>query len=160
MEKKNYMTPSGFKKLEDELRFLKTKERPEVTQTVSWAAGNGDRSENGDYIYGKKKLRQIDKRIEFLVKQIDSADVVDPLETKSDKICFGATVKIEDEEGVEKKFSIVGLQESDIAKEKISWKSPLGSALLGKVVGDVAIYKTPRGEKEAEILEIIYKEIL
>ena len=118
---KNYMTPGGAKKLQDEFRRLKSVDRPEVVKTVEWAAGNGDRSENGDYLYGKKRLREIDRRLRFLSKRLDALEIVDPTKIKSDQVLFGATVTFADENDVEKTFSIVGLDEADVLKKKISW---------------------------------------
>src|SRR4029434_8393756 len=135
---KNYMTPQGFARLQEELQDLLYKKRPELTAIVSWAAGNGDRSENGDYIYGKKRLREIDKRIRFLTKRLESAEVIDPASVKSDQVFFGATVTVQDEDGETKTYSIVGIDEADPAKGKISWISPLASVLLKKRVGELA----------------------
>ncbi len=156
---KNYMTPQGHKRMQDELKELKYKTRPEVTQIVSWAAGNGDRSENGDYQYGKKRLREIDRRLRYLGKRLRSAEVIDPLHVKSDQVLFGATVKIADEDGNEKVYSIVGVDEIDIPKGKISWMSPLANALLKAREGDVVTFRSPKGVQEIEILEIQYREI-
>lgn len=157
---KNYITPSGHKKLLDELKFLKHKERPEVTATVAWAAGNGDRSENGDYLYGKKRLREIDRRLRFLNKRLENAEIVDPSKITADQVLFGATVTIRDEEDREKVYSIVGVDEIDLDKGKISWVSPLGSALLKAREGDVVMFRSPRGMKEIEVMKIEFKEIL
>src|SRR5262245_23636896 len=129
---KNYITPKGFARLQDELHELLHKKRPEITAIVSWAAGNGDRSENGDYIYGKKGLREIDRRIRFLTKRLESSEVVDPTQKKSDQVFFGATVTVQNEEGEVKTYSIVGVDEAEPAKGKISWISPLTTALLKK----------------------------
>lgn len=156
---KNYITPSGFKRLQDELKQLRTVERPKITETVAWAAGNGDRSENGDYLYGKKRLREIDRRIRFLLKQIENAEVVDPLKIKAPDVRFGATVVIEDEEGERKTYTIVGKDEMDIAKGRISWVSPLARALIKKKVGDVFTFRSPKGEQDLEIISIQYKEV-
>lgn len=156
---KNYMTPAGAKRLQDELRELRYKTRPEVTQTVAWAAGNGDRSENGDYIYGKKRLREIDKRIRFLSKRLDAVEVVDPLKVNSDQVLFGATVTIRDEDDREKTYSIVGIDETDISKGRISWISPLASALFKARVGDVVTFRSPKGPQEIEIVTIRYIEL-
>ncbi len=157
---KNYITPLGFKRLEDEYRELKYKERPEVTRVVSWAAGNGDRSENGDYIYGKKRLREIDRRLRFLSKRIDIAEIVDPQSIKSEEILFGASVVIKNEDGVEKRYSIVGTDEIDASKGKISWISPLARALFKKRVGDVIEFSSPGGMRELEVILIEYIPIL
>lgn len=156
---KNYITPSGAKRLQDELRELKTKIRPEITEVVAWAAGNGDRSENGDYIYGKKKLREIDRRIRFLAKRLEAAEVVDPLLVKSDKVLFGATVTIRDEDDVLKTYSIVGVDEVDVERGKISWVSPIASALFKASVGDIVTFRSPRGLREIEVVEITYREV-
>ena len=161
MEKeKNYITPKGFARLQDELYQLSRVERPEVTKTVAWAASNGDRSENADYSYGKKRLREIDRRTRFLTSRIDKAVVVDPIFTKSEKVQFGATVTIEDEEGGEvKTISIVGVDEIFTEKNQISWRSPLGSSLIGKEVGDTILLRIPIGTKTYEIIDIIYVSI-
>ena len=161
MEKeKNYITPNGFTRLEEELHHLSRVERPEVTKTVTWAASLGDRSENADYIYGKKRLREIDRRLRFLTSRIDKAVVVDPVLTKSEKVQFGATVTIEDEDlGVVKTISIVGVDEIFIEKNQISWRSPLGSSLIGKEVGDTISIKIPIGTKTYEIMKIKYVKI-
>lgn len=156
---KNYITPGGAKRLQDELKDLKYRQRPEICETVSWAAGNGDRSENGDYTYGKKKLREIDRRMRFLSKRLQSVEVVDPLSVKSDQVLFGATVTIADEEGAEKTYSIVGIEEVDVAKGLISWASPLAMALLKSQEGDVVTFRAPAGIREIEIIKIEYKEI-
>lgn len=156
---KNYITPKGLRKLQDEFLHLKQKERPELTQVVSWAAGNGDRSENGDYLYGKKRLREIDKRMRFLAKRIESAEVVDPTSISAAEVRFGATVTILDESGKRKCYSIVGIDEADASKGKISWISPIANALFKKQVGDVVTLRSPKGEQELEIIEIEYKEV-
>ncbi len=156
---KNYMTPAGFQKLRDELQHLLNKERPTVTATVSWAASNGDRSENADYIYGKRRLREIDRRIRFLTKRLESAEVVDPAQKKSDQIFFGATVTVCDEEGEEKTYSIVGVDEIDFSKNHISWVSPLALALMKARVGDLVNFKSPKGPRELEVVRIEYKTI-
>ncbi len=161
MDKKNYITPHGFKRLQAEYDFLKKEERPRVTKLVSWAASLGDRSENADYQYGKKRLREIDRRLRFLGARIHDAVVVNPLEQKSDKVTFGASVTVVDEESEEeKRLSIVGVDESDTQKGRISWLSPIGKALMGKEVGDYAIVKAPNGERELEILKIEYLEVV
>ncbi|MBC7714659.1 MAG: transcription elongation factor GreB [Rhizobacter sp.] len=160
-KEKNYITPQGYSRLQSELHQLVRVERPEVTKTVAWAASNGDRSENADYIYGKKRLREIDKRTRFLSKRIDLAIVVDPATTKSDKVLFGATVTVCDEDdGVEKTISIVGVDEIETQKNRISWRSPLGSSLISKVVGDTISVKIPVGTKTYEIMKIVYIEII
>lgn len=156
MEKKNYMTPKGHKKLVDELDELLRVERPEVTKLIQWAASNGDRSENADYLYGKKRLREIDRRIRFLTSRLDQAQVVQPSQTVSNKIQFGATVEILDEEGNTKKYTIVGVDEVDTSKGHISWQSPIGKTLLGKVLGQEVVINAPAGEMNFEIVSIQY----
>lgn len=156
---KNYMTPQGAKKLQEELRRLKSVERPEVVRTVEWAAGNGDRSENGDYTYGKKRLREIDRRIRYLNKRLEALEIVDPEKINSDQALFGATVTFRDENDVEKTFAIVGLDEADVLKKKISWISPLAKALFKAREGDVVQFHSPRGTQEIEIVQIAYRAI-
>lgn len=156
---KNYITPAGAKRLRDELNLLLDETRPEIVRVVSWAASNGDRSENGDYIYGKRRLREIDKRIRFLTKRLEIAEIVTPSESKTDVVLFGATVKLEDEEGKKKIYSIVGVDETDVARGRISWISPIGKALLQAKKGDVVTVHTPRGEEDLEILEVRYEEL-
>ncbi len=158
--KKNYITNLGAARLKAELHDLLVVKRPELTQVIAWAASNGDRSENADYIYGKRRLREIDKRIRFLQKRIEAFEIIDPTTIKSDEVVFGATVTIEDEEGVQKTYSIVGIDEANAAKGQISWISPLGSALLRKKAGDIAAFNTPKGLREYEIIKIEYKTIL
>ena len=159
-KEKNYITPKGYKKLLDELHQLSRVERPEVTKTVAWAASNGDRSENADYIYGKKRMREIDRRVRFLTSRIDLAVVVDPVQIKSEKIQFGATVTLTDEDsGEEKTVSIVGVDEINTEKNQLSWKSPLGSSLIGKEVGDTIVFNIPTGTKSFEIIDLTYVEI-
>jgi transcription elongation factor GreB len=154
---KNYMTPGGLKKIQDELHQLFHVERPQVTSVVNWAAGNGDRSENADYIYGKRRLREIDRRVRFLSKRLDTAEVIDPTTVKiKDQVLFGATVTIRDEEGIEKIYRIVGIDESDALKGKVSWISPIGVALMKAKVDDVVIFRSPKGPRELEILKIEY----
>jgi len=156
---KNYITPAGFKRLQDELYELKHVERPKVTEVVAWAAGNGDRSENADYQYGKRRLREIDRRIRFLTKRIDAAEIVEYTKNSSDQVFFGATVTIRDEDDSLKTYSIVGIDESDLEKGKISWISPLANALFKARVGDWVTFKTPKGTREVEIVEVSYKPI-
>lgn len=153
----NYITPAGFRKLQEEFRQLFHDERPKLVETVAWAAGNGDRSENGDYIYGKRRLREIDKRLKFLRDRIENAQVVDPAEVKSDKVVFGATVTIVDEDGGEKVYQIVGEDEIEPGANKISWKSPMAKALLGRSAGDEIEIQRPAGLLVAEITAIRYK---
>jgi transcription elongation factor GreB len=154
---KNYMTPAGFQRLRDELQHLLRVERPKVVETVSWAAGNGDRSENGDYIYGKKRLREIDRRIRFLTKRLDSGQVVDPAQQKqTDRVFFGATVTYANSRGEEKTVTIVGVDEADLAEGKISWISPIARALLKAEEGDTVELRTPAGVERIEVVSIRY----
>lgn len=150
------MTPKGHRKLVDELEELLRVERPEVTKLIQWAASNGDRSENADYLYGKKRLREIDRRIRFLTSRLDQAQVVQPSQTVSSKIQFGATVEILDEEGNKRKYTIVGVDEVDTSKGHISWQSPIGKTLLGKVLGQEVVINAPAGEMNFEIVSIQY----
>lgn len=152
------MTPHCHKKLSSELEELVKLERPKMTEVVKWAAALGDRSENADYLYGKKRIREIDKRINFLSKRLENAEVIEPTSVSSDNVKFGATVTIE-EEGEEKVVSIVGIDESDVKSGLISWVSPLGRSLLGKNEGDIASFQTPNGEREIEVIKIEYIDI-
>lgn len=155
----NYITPEGLERLRAELKQLRGEERPKVVEVVAWAAGNGDRSENGDYIYGKKRLREIDRRIRFLTKRIEIAEVVDPKrQTNHDKVFFGASVTYADSEDRERRVRIVGIDESRSEKGEISWISPVAKALLRAEVGDLVKLRTPQGEEELEVLEISYPE--
>ena len=157
---KNYVTPRGFKKLKDEALHLIDKERPDLVKVVQWAASNGDRSENADYIYGKRRLREIDRRIRFLTKRLDAAVVVDPATREpTDQIFFGATVGVLHENGEEKIYSIVGIDEADASRNLISWISPLARALLTAREGDVVVLRSPLGEEEIEITSVDYREI-
>lgn len=153
----NYITPQGFKKLQEEFRQLFHGERPKLVETVTWAAGNGDRSENGDYIYGKRRLREIDRRLHFLRDRIEGAKVVDPTQIHSDKVVFGATVTIEDEDGARRIYQIVGEDEIEPGANKISWKSPMAKALLGKRVGEEIELQRPAGLLIAEVAAIEFK---
>ena len=154
---KNYMTPSGYRAMRQELEFLVKKERPEVVSVVSWAASNGDRSENGDYIYGKKRLREIDRRIRFLTKRTELAEVVDPASQQGlDSVFFGATVTYINSAGEEKTVKIVGVDEVDPAKGYISWISPVARALLKSRPGDVVSLMTLAGPDELEVVEVKY----
>ena len=154
---KNYMTPTGHARMQAELAHLVRTERPEVVNIVSWAAGNGDRSENGDYIYGKKRLREIDRRIRFLTKRLENAVVVDPTRQENDEVVFfGATVTVLEENGAESRYSIVGLDEAEPGRNRISWISPLARALLKARVGDSVRFQAPGGPRELEILHIEY----
>jgi transcription elongation factor GreB len=153
----NYITPAGFQRLQDELRSLLRVERPKVVEVVSWAAGNGDRSENGDYIYGKRRLREIDRRIRFLTKRLEVAQVVDPAQQKKvDQVFFGATVTYADESGAERTVRIVGIDEADLAQGCVSWISPVARALLKASVGDVVDLRTPGGREQIEVIAISY----
>jgi transcription elongation factor GreB len=156
---KNYITPGGYKKLNDELAHLWKVERPKLVETIAWAASNGDRSENGDYIYGKRKLREIDRRLRFLNQRIDAAVIVDNAGKEHEKVYFGATVTVADEEGAERTVSIVGVDEIDLGRGRVSWISPIATALLKGQVGDVVTLRTPRGSEEIEILDIRYESI-
>lgn len=154
---KNYMTPEGYRRMREELTHLVKKERPEVVSIVSWAASNGDRSENGDYIYGKKRLREIDRRIRFLTKRTEIAEVVDPSTQQAlDQVFFGATVTYLNSAEQELTVKIVGVDEVDPAKNHISWISPVARALLKAKEGDVVTLRTPSGMDELEILEVKY----
>lgn len=152
----NYITPPGFEKLRAEYTELLSRERPKVVETVTWAASNGDRSENADYQYGKKRLREIDRRLHFLQKRMEAAEVIDPASLKSDKVVFGATVTIEDEDGNSKTYQIVGEDEFDIKENKISWKSPVAKALLGKKLDDEVKILKPTGEEFVTITKILF----
>ena len=154
---KNYMTADGHRQLQDELRRLLREERPKTVDVVAWAAGNGDRSENGDYLYGKKRLREIDRRIRFLTKRLESAEVVDPArQTRRDQVFFGATVSYAGRDGSEKTVTIVGIDEADLERGRVSWISPIARALLKASEGDVVELRTPSGVERIEVLEISY----
>jgi transcription elongation factor GreB len=154
---KNYMTPAGFARLREELMTLMRKERPEVVQVVSWAAANGDRSENGDYLYGKKRLREIDRRIRFLSKRLERSEVVDPARRpKTDQVFFGATVTWANATGAERTIKIVGVDEVDPGHGHVSWISPIARAVLKASEGDVVRMRTPAGEEEIEIIKVEY----
>lgn len=155
---RNYMTRRGYEVLRRELDQLVRIERPKMVETVAWAAGNGDRSENGDYIYGKKRLREIDRRIRFLIKRIESADVVDPeRQAGLEQVFFGATVTIEDLDGGDAQtWQIVGVDEADAAQGRISWISPLARALMKSREGDVVRFMSPAGMREIEVIEVRY----
>jgi transcription elongation factor GreB len=152
----NYITPAGHKRLNDELARLWTVDRPKLVDTIAWAASNGDRSENGDYIYGKRKLREIDRRIRFLSKHLDSAVVVDNAGRQAERVYFGATVTVVDESGAERTVTIVGVDELDPGRGRVSWISPIATALLKASVGDVVTLRTPRGTEELEIVAVRY----
>ncbi len=157
---KNYITPAGYQRLRDELEHLWKVERPALVQTVSWAASNGDRSENGDYIYGKKRLREIDRRIRFLSKRLDNAEVIDPARRGDcDQVFFGATVTVCGNDGAERTYSIVGIDEADPGRGLISWVSPLARALLKAREADTVAVRVPGGVEELEIVEVRYQPI-
>lgn len=158
---KNYITPAGADRLKAELHKLLHQDRPTLVQTVSWAASNGDRSENGDYIYGKRRLREIDRRIRFLTKRLEAAHIVDPASQTADRVLFGASVTVrkldaEDGDGRSRVYRIVGIDETDPARGEISWISPMARALLNARVGDTVALRTPKGEEELEIVAIRY----
>jgi transcription elongation factor GreB len=160
---KNYITPSGLQRLKDEHRFLLTRERPAVTQVVAWAASNGDRSENADYQYGKKRLREIDRRIRFLTKRIDAAQVIDPETPRpgraATQVFFGSTVRFVNSLGAERVVSIVGTDEVDLDRNHISWVSPLARALMKAGPGDRVVLHAPGSTEPLEILEVRYERI-
>jgi transcription elongation factor GreB len=162
---KNYITPSGLERLKDEHRFLLTRERPAVTEVVAWAASNGDRSENADYQYGKRRLRQIDGRIRFLTKRIEAAEVVDPEAPRAGqagtkpRAFFGATVRYANAAGVSRVVSIVGTDEIDLDRNHISWVSPLGHALMKSAAGDSVVLQLPGGTEHLTVLEVCYERI-
>jgi len=154
---KNYITPTGHARLKGELTQLLDVERPEVVRTVAWAASNGDRSENADYIYGKRRLREIDRRIRFLIKRLDIAEVVDSSKQENtDQVFFGATVTVADEVGVEHRYRIVGMDEVEPSKGDVSWISPVAKALLKARLGDTVSIQTPGGVRELEIVDVKY----
>jgi len=157
---KNYITPVGYQRMKDELDQLWKEERPVLVQTITWAASNGDRSENGDYIYGKKRLREIDRRIRFLSKRLENAAVVDPVQRGScDQVFFGATVTVCRRDGAEHTYSIVGVDEADAGRGLISWVSPLARALLKARADDVVMLHLPEGVEELEVVEVAYRAI-
>ena len=158
---KNYITPKGFQRLNDERRFLLTRERPAVTQVVAWAASNGDRSENADYQYGKKRLREIDRRVRFLRKRIEAAEIVDPEAPRSGRtatqVFFGATVRYANASGTERVVCVVGVDEVDLDRDHISWVSPLARALMKAGAGDQVVLRAPGGTEQLQILEVRYQ---
>jgi len=160
---RNYITPGGYQRLKDELQYLLHKDRPAVTAVVSWAAKNGDRSENADYQYGKRRLREIDRRIRFLTRRLDAAEVVDVTsardEKRADRVFFGATVTYADSKGLEKTVTIVGVDEIDLRRHHISWVSPLARALLKSKPGDAVVVQVPGGTEELEVVSIRYVPI-
>jgi transcription elongation factor GreB len=160
---KNYITPGGLERLKDEHRFLLTRERPAMTEVVAWAAGNGDRSDNADYRYGKRRLRQIDGRIRFLTKRIEAAELVDPEAPRTaqaeTRVFFGATVRYANAAGAERVVSIVGTDEVDLTRNHISWVSPLGRALIKSEAGDEVVLQAPGGTEYLRVLEVRYERI-
>lgn len=157
---RNYITPAGHARLKDELEHLVKRERPHVVEIVAWAASNGDRSENGDYIYGKRRLREIDRRIRFLTKRLEIAEIVDPLrQVSNDQVFFGARVTVADIDGVENTYTIVGVDETDVSQGRISWISPLARALIKAREGDTIRFQSPVGIREMDILEVRYEVI-
>ncbi|MBI5658186.1 MAG: transcription elongation factor GreB [Nitrosomonadales bacterium] len=157
---KNYITPSGYRRLMNELDQLWKTERPELVKTIAWAASNGDRSENGDYIYGKRRLREIDRRIRFLSKRLDNAEVIDPVQRGAcDQVFFGATVTVCGQDGAERIYSIVGVDEAAPGRGLISWVSPLARALLKARRDDVVMLRIPGGEEELVVIDVTYRSI-
>jgi transcription elongation factor GreB len=156
---KYYMTPPGFRRFEEELKQLTRVERPKIVEIVAWAAGNGDRSENGDYIYGKRRLREIDRRIRFLTKRLESAEVVDPARQRHlRQVFFGATVTYADESGAERTVKLVGVDEADLERGEISWLAPVARALMKAREGDVVELRSPAGVEALEVVAISYGE--
>lgn len=157
---KNYMTPTGYARLAAELDALWKVERPKLVETIFWAASNGDRSENGDYIYGKKRLREIDRRVRFLTKRVENAEVVDPAtREQTEQIFFGATVTVEDAHGEEAMYAIVGIDEANAGRGHLAWTSPMAQALLKARVGDTVMVQTPGGRREVDIVDVRYQKI-
>jgi transcription elongation factor GreB len=157
---KNYMTPQGYARLKHELTHLLNVERPELVKVVSWAAGNGDRSENGDYLYGKKRLREIDRRIRYLTRRLDNSEVVDPAARgETEQIFFGATVDYVDDTGGQHTVTIVGLDEVDPARGHVSWISPIAGALIRHSAGDTVLLRTPSGARQIEIVDVRYEAL-
>ncbi|MBX3616506.1 transcription elongation factor GreB [Nitrosomonas sp.] len=157
---KNYITPGGYRRLKDEFDHLWKMERPELVKTITWAASNGDRSENGDYIYGKRRLREIDRRLRFLSKRLDNAEVVDPAQRGDcDQVFFGATVTVCNDQNEEHTYSIVGMDEAEPSRGRISWISPLAKALLKAREGDMVMLQTPGGLEELEVVAIRYEAL-
>jgi len=155
---RNYISPAGYARLKSELKQLVENERPEVVRTVSWAASNGDRSENGDYLYGKKRLREIDRRVRYLIKRLESAQVVESEGRDTDQVFFGATVRIESGSGA-REITIVGADEVDTARGRVSWISPIAKALIKAREGEKVLLRTPGGPEELAILEVRYDPI-
>ena len=160
MDRPNYITPEGYSRLRTEYQQLFEIERPALVETISWAAGNGDRSENGDYLYGKKRLREIDRRMRFLTKRLEIAEVVDPaFQPNKDQVFFGATVLYADKAGEEHRVTIVGVDEAEPLQGKISWISPVARALIKSREGDTVNLRTPAGIDELDIIEISYPSL-
>lgn len=157
---KNYMTPYGYVRLTAELDELWKVERPKLVETIFWAASNGDRSENGDYIYGKKRLREIDRRLRFLTRRVENAEVIDPATREdTEQIFFGATVTVADQEGAEATYAIVGIDEADAGRGYLAWTSPMAHALLRARVGDTVSVQTPGGRRQVDIIDVRYQKI-
>ena len=157
---RNYITPGGYARIKTELDYLLRTDRPQVVEAVHWAALNGDRSENGDYIYGKRRLREIDRRIRFLTKRLDLAEVVDPARQEhAEQVFFGATITLRDEQDQEQSYQIVGVDETDFARGRISWISPLARAVLKAREGDLVRFQSPAGWREIEVVTIEYVDI-
>jgi transcription elongation factor GreB len=157
---KNYITPAGFRRMQVELKHLQSTERPRVVDIVAWAAGNGDRSENGDYIYGKQRLREIDRRCRFLLKRLEIAEVVDPARQQHlDRVFFGATVTYATKDGDERTITIVGVDEVDADNGRVSWISPIARALIKSQEGDIVELRTPHGPEPIEVVEIRYGSV-
>ena len=153
-----FITPAGFARLRAEYDELFGDDRPKIVETIAWAAANGDRSENGDYIYGKKRLREIDRRIRFLSRRLEAAEIVDPArQTRRDQVFFGATVTYADDRGDERTVTIVGIDEADLDRGQVSWISPIARALLKAREGDVVALRTPAGVERIEVVEIRYR---
>ena len=157
MGEPNYITPAGLERIRSELEWLQTEERPRVTAEVSYAASLGDRSENAEYIYGKKRLREIDRRMRYLIGRLDNLRIVDPAVQTGTRVRFGATVVVEDEEGEQQTWRIFGVDEVDVEAGVLSWKSPIARAMLGREEGDVVQFRAPGGLREIEIVEVRYE---
>ncbi|HCZ16768.1 MAG TPA: transcription elongation factor GreB [Accumulibacter sp.] len=157
---RNYITPAGHARIRAEVEQLLRVERPQLVSVVQWAASNGDRSENADYIYGKRRLREIDRRIRFLTKRLDLAEIVDPAgRAGTEQVFFGATVTICDEQGSEQTYRIVGVDETDFARGRVSWVSPLARALLKSRAGDTVRFQSPAGSRTVDVVEVAYRAI-
>jgi len=157
---KNYITPAGHRRLKEEALHLLDKERPDLVKVIAWAASNGDRSENADYIYGKRRLREIDRRIRFLTKRLEAAEVIDPIaREQTDQVFFGATVTVSDRAGEESTYTIVGIDEADVGRGRISWISPLARTLLKRREGDEFVFQAPGGAQTLEIVRVEYRAV-